>query len=104
MTKRFHISVSTTDFDASVRDYSTRLGARPDVVIANRYARWRTEILNFTVSCKPGQPGGLIRHIGFEDEAEAAFREGRDANGITWEYFDGHAQDAEIKKLEDEHL
>jgi len=97
--KRFHISVSTADFEASVRDYTARLGAPPDVSIPGRYARWRTDLLNFTVSCKPGQPGGIIRHIGFEDEALSNFREEQDVNGITWEYFDEPSQGHEIEKL-----
>jgi hypothetical protein len=97
--KRFHISVSTTDFDASMRDYSARLGAKPDMTVAGRYARWRTELLNFTISCKPGQPGGLVRHIGFEDDGEAALREEQDVNGITWEYFSEPVQQEEIKRL-----
>lgn len=99
MTKRFHISVSTTDFGGSVADYTARLEAKPDVVIPGRYARWRTDLLNFSISCKPDQPGGLIRHIGFEDANEATFREEHDVNGITWEYFSEPAQQEEIRKL-----
>ena len=73
MSKKFHISISTTDFDASVRDYSARLESVPDVVVPNRYARWRTDLLNFSISCKPAQPGGIIRHIGFEDSGAHEF-------------------------------
>jgi hypothetical protein len=98
-SKRFHISVSTTDYDASVADYSARLGTKPDAVIPGRYARWRTDLLNFSISCKPDQPGGIIRHIGFEDEAELVFREEQDRNGITWEYFTESAQTEEIEKI-----
>jgi len=96
---RFHISVSTTDFGTSVRDYTARLQTKPDVMIAGRYARWRTDLLNFTVSCKPDQPGGIIRHIGFEDADASVFREEQDANGIVWEYFTESQQQEEIKKL-----
>jgi hypothetical protein len=99
MTKRFHISISTMDFDGSVADYTVRLGAKPDVVVQGRYARWRTDLLNFSISCKPGQPGGIIRHIGFENETEILFREEQDVNGVTWEYFAESAQQEEIKKL-----
>ena len=99
MTKRFHISVSTTDFNASLEDYTNRLGAKPDRVLPGRYARWRTELLNFTVSCKPDQPGGIIRHIGFEDDTASGFHEERDTNGIQWEVFTRDAQDDEIGKL-----
>jgi catechol 2,3-dioxygenase-like lactoylglutathione lyase family enzyme len=101
--KRFHISISTADFEASVRDYTARLGAKPDVTVQGRYARWRTDLLNFSISCKPDQKGGLVRHIGFEDADEAVFREERDANGITWEYFSEPAQQEEIGKLVEAH-
>ena len=96
--KRFHISISTADYDASVADYSNRLGQAPDVEIKGRYARWRTELLNFTVSCKPGQPGGTVRHIGFEDDGEVAFREVLDVNDIVWEYFSQSVQEQEVKE------
>lgn len=95
---RFHISIAVTDFAASVADYSKRLGATPSIVSEGRYALWRTELLNFTISCKPGQAGGVVRHIGFEDEAEKTFREEKDANGITWEYFSKQTQEKEIEE------
>jgi catechol 2,3-dioxygenase-like lactoylglutathione lyase family enzyme len=98
-TKRFHISISTTDFNASLRDYTVRLDAEPDVVIPGRYARWRTDLLNFSISCKPDQTGGIIRHIGFEDDSLNGFTEEQDANGVTWEYFDEPSQQEEIGKL-----
>lgn len=96
--KRFHISIAVEDFAASVFDYSKRLGAPPCVVKENRYALWRTELLNFSISCKPGQPAGLVRHIGFEDGSETGLREETDVNGIIWEYFTPRAQEQEIKE------
>lgn len=96
--KRFHISISTEDFNASLADYTRRLGAKPCTLVDGRYALWRTELLNFTLSCKPGQKGVVIRHIGFEDDAEGAFREETDTNGITWEYFSREAQEKETKE------
>jgi len=99
MTRRVHISVSTTDYEGSLRDYTQRLGMKPDVTIPGRYARWRTDLLNFSISCKPDQPGGIIRHIGFEEDASPDFREERDVNGITWEYFDEPSQSQEIATL-----
>ena len=50
------------------------------------------------VVCKPGQKAGMVRHIGFEDDAEKKFREEKDANGITWEYFSKEAQRKEIEE------
>lgn len=94
--KRFHISIAVADFAASVEDYSKRLGAQPQVVSEGRYALWRTELLNFSISCKSGQQSGLVRHIGFEDSAEKIFREEKDVNGIIWEYFSKETQQQEI--------
>jgi catechol 2,3-dioxygenase-like lactoylglutathione lyase family enzyme len=95
--KRFHISIAVDDYDASVADYTKRLGCAPDKQIKGRYARWRTELLNFTISCKLDQAGGVIRHIGFEDDDAPGFSEHTDANRITWEYFSKEAQDEEIE-------
>jgi len=95
--KRFHISISVDDLEASIADYSARLGCAPGVVVAGRYARFRTETLNFTLSCKPGQPGGIIRHLGFEDPSVSGFSEETDRNGIVWESFSLHTQNDEIE-------
>ncbi len=96
--KRFHISIAVADFSGSVADYSARLGGKPCVVKEGRYALWRTDLLNFSISCKPEQPVGVVRHIGFEDDSENGFREECDANGITWEYFSKDAQQKEIEE------
>lgn len=96
--KRFHISIATDNYAASVADYSSRLGCKPCVEKEGRYALWRTGILNFSISCKPDQKGGLVRHIGFEDETAKNFSEEKDANGIIWEYFSKEAQEKEIRE------
>lgn len=96
--KRFHLSIAVVDYAASVTDYSRRLGVAPCVTKEGRYALWRTELLNFSISCKPGQIPGTVRHVGFEDDAESGFREEKDANGITWEYFSREAQAREIEE------
>lgn len=95
--KRFHISIAVSDFAASVADYSKRLGCAPSVSVDGRYALWRTELLNFTISCKEGQASGVVRHIGFEDAYEKTFREEQDVNGIAWEYFSSENQMQEVK-------
>src|SRR5262249_9542673 len=94
----FHISIAADDYAASVADYSRRLGCRPCVEKVGRYALWRTDILNFSISCKPDQKSGVVRHIGFEDNAIENFSEEKDANRIIWEYFDKAAQEKEIKE------
>jgi catechol 2,3-dioxygenase-like lactoylglutathione lyase family enzyme len=95
--KRFHISIAVADFTAAMADYSRRLGVEPCVVEDGRYALWRNDLLNFSISCKPGQASGVVRHIGFEDDAVEVFREEEDTAGITWEYFNQAAQLAEIR-------
>jgi catechol 2,3-dioxygenase-like lactoylglutathione lyase family enzyme len=94
--KRFHISIAVPDYAAAVTDYSKRLGASPCVSLEGRYALWRTDLLNFSISCKVGQPAGVVRHIGFEDDAIQGFREETDSAGIVWEYFTKETQMEEI--------
>ena len=96
--KRFHISIAVADFAASLADYSRRLGCKPAVLVQGRYALWKTDLLNFTISCKAGQPASVIRHIGFEDDTEPSFREEKDVNSITWEYFSAENQMQEVKE------
>ena len=95
--KRFHISISVQDFAAAVADYSLRLEVGPCVINEGRYALWRTELLNLSISRKEDQPAGMVRHIGFEDDAAVGFREERDTVGIVWEYFSAEAQRQEIE-------
>ncbi len=96
--KRFHISIAVSDFAASLAEYTKRLGCEPILLVEGRYALWKTDLLNFTISCKEGQQAGVIRHIGFEDAAEKNFREEMDVNGITWEYFSSEGQMQEVKE------
>ena len=94
--KRFHLSIAVADFAASVADYSKRLGAAPCAVKEGRYALWRTDILNFSISCKPDEVPGRVRHLGFEDSSATGFAEETDVNGLVWETFTTEAQEQEI--------
>ena len=94
--KRFHISIAVADFSASVADYSKRLGAAPVALKEGRYALWKTDILNFSISCK-GEATGL-RHLGFEDGSATGFTEEVDVNGLVWETFTPQAQLDEISE------
>jgi catechol 2,3-dioxygenase-like lactoylglutathione lyase family enzyme len=98
MSKRFHIAIATDDLEASVRDYTKRLGATPEVLVKGRYALWRTDILNLSISYGSGASPGTVRHIGFEDDSLSAFTREEDVNGITWEYFSEKEQKKEIRK------
>ncbi|MGE0754697.1 MAG: hypothetical protein AB7L92_06005 [Alphaproteobacteria bacterium] len=94
--RRFHISIAVDNFSASLAEYSKRLGCEPEITQDGRYALWRTDLLNFTISCRKDQLPTRVRHIGFEDDSLHGFSEQTDCNGIVWEYFSPAAQQAEI--------
>ena len=96
--KRFHISLAVADLDASIADYSARLGQPPQAVVAGAYAMWRTDQLNFAIKQQP-EHAGQLRHVGFEDEDAHGFTSQTDVNGIAWESFSALAQDLRIISL-----
>ena len=93
--KRFHITLAVRDLDDSIVDYSARLGQRPSATVEGKYAMWRTDLLNFSINQLPGR-AGLLRHLGFEDDAAEGFTSTTDVNGIEWEHFGTTEQDARI--------
>lgn len=93
--KRFHIALAVADLNASIADYSCRLGQPPQLVVANTYALWRTEQLNFSIN-QQAEGAGQVRHVGFEDDDITGFRRDADVNGIEWENFSALAQDLRI--------
>lgn len=99
MPKKFHLAIATHNIEATVQDYSRRLGAAPCVVVPGAYALWRTATLNFSVRQAPTCQPGELRHLGWEDEAATAFSTDVDCNGILWETFAAAHQAAEIKEL-----
>lgn len=96
--KRFHIALAVADLQASIDDYTVRLGQRPDVVVAGAYAMWRTDILNFSINEAPHKAGQL-RHVGFEDDDAHGFDCSEDVNGIHWEHFSAAEQDRRIDEV-----
>ena len=96
--KRFHIALAVDDLDTSIKDYSQRLQQEPTVIVAEKYAMWRTDTLNFSINQIPGQAGQL-RHVGFEDEAKEGFSSDFDSNGLGWEHFSPDAQDQKIVEM-----
>ena len=96
--KRFHIALAVDDLDTSIKDYSQRLEQEPTVVVAKKYAMWRTDTLNFSINQVPEQAGQL-RHVGFEDEAKEGFSSDFDTNGLEWEHFSPGAQDQKIVEM-----
>ena len=96
--KRFHIALAVDDLDTSIKDYSQRLEQEPTVVVAKKYAMWRTDTLNFSINQVLGRAGQL-RHVGFEDEAKEGFSSDFDTNGLEWEHFSPDAQDQKIVEM-----
>ncbi len=94
--KKFHISLAVTNIQESVVEYSTKFGIEPEVVIDGKYALWRTECLNFSISCKP-EIAGQMRHLGFENPQAQSFATSTDCNGILWEDFTEQMQKEEIE-------
>jgi hypothetical protein len=97
MNKKFHIAINSTDLNASISDYTLRLGCEPCVIVQNDYALWRTEFLNFSVRCS-GDSSNL-RHLGWEDATALKFSKDIDCNGITWEKFTASQQQEEIESI-----
>lgn len=98
MTRRFHIALSVQDVAASVAEYSQRLGCKPEVVVAQEYALWRTAQLNFSIR-QTAEAAGSLRHVGWEDDAADGFSKDSDVNGLVWEQFSPQAQREEITRL-----
>jgi hypothetical protein len=93
--KRFHIAIAVRDLQASIDDYSLRLGQVPAAVVEGKYAMWRTDILNFSINQIP-ERAGQLRHVGFEDDAVEGYSSDQDVNGLEWESFSQKEQDDRI--------
>lgn len=93
--KRFHIALAVAHLDASIADYSERLGQPPTAVVPGLYAMWRTGLLNFSINETPDKAGQL-RHVGFEDDAVDGYSKSVDVNGLEWELFSVEEQDRRI--------
>lgn len=98
MDKKFHIAVAVSDIEATVQEYSLRLGAEPVLIVEDEYALWRTATLNFSIRKTTDTPG-TVRHVGWEDPNAAGFTREKDANGLTWERFTQEDQQKEITQL-----
>ena len=93
--KRFHIALAVADLDASIADYSARLGQKPQAVVNGTYAMWRTEQLNFSIRQEPAQAGRICQ-LGFEDDAAQTFSSSTDVNDIEWQRFSTLEQDLRL--------
>ncbi len=97
--RRLHIALATDNINATIDDYSRRLGCPPCTTIPGEYALWRTEALNLSVRQDAALPPGSLRHLGWEDPTATAFSMETDVNGIVWERFAAHHQAEEIQAL-----
>jgi catechol 2,3-dioxygenase-like lactoylglutathione lyase family enzyme len=101
--RRIHVALAVDDLDATITDYSTRLGAQPVAVVPGKYALWRTAAVNLSVNA--GTPSAQrLRHLGFEDDGATEKTEDRDPNGITWESFSPSWQDEALVRAYGEPL
>lgn len=97
--RRLHLALATDNIEATIDDYSRRLGSPPCTTIPGEYALWRTDTLNLSVRHDFTLPPGSLRHLGWEDPTATAFSMETDVNGIVWERFDAHHQAEEIQAL-----
>jgi len=97
--KKLHIAISTNKIEETIKDYSVRLGSPPCSFVANEYALWRTDSLNFSIRQDSNCATGELRHLGWEDDSAPSFSEEKDVNGITWERFSAQQQADEINAL-----
>ena len=95
--QKLHLALAVKYLNRSIAEYSRRLGCGPVTVAESRYALWRTESLNFSISQIP-EKAGQLRHLGFESFNLSEMFSDRDANGIEWEYFTAEQQRQEIIK------
>ena len=97
--KKLHIAISTNQIEASVDDYSQRLGCEPCSFIPGEYALWRTEQLNLSIRQDDTCAAGELRHLGWEDPKANEFSQETDVNGIVWENFSAQHQADEINEI-----
>lgn len=94
--RKLHIAIGVNDIAASVADYTQRLGIGPVLVVPGEYALWRTDTINLSIRRVAADTAGQLRHLGWEDDACAAFTVETDVNGIQWECFSSEQQAGEI--------
>jgi catechol 2,3-dioxygenase-like lactoylglutathione lyase family enzyme len=73
--KRFHVHVSVTSLERSIRFYSSLFGTAPSVVKPD-YAKWMLEDprVNFAISAR-GRAATGIDHLGIQVEDDAELQE-----------------------------
>jgi catechol 2,3-dioxygenase-like lactoylglutathione lyase family enzyme len=95
---RFHVALAVDDLEATIADYSARLGADPVAVVSDKYALWRTPEVNLSVNADT-EGTERLRHLGFEDDAAAEMTSDHDVNGVMWERFNATWQDEGLVRV-----
>jgi catechol 2,3-dioxygenase-like lactoylglutathione lyase family enzyme len=98
MMRRIHIALAVDDLEATIADYSARLGSPPVAVVAGKYALWRTLEVNLSVNAD-SDSAERLRHLGFEDDDAIEMTSEHDVNGVMWERFDATWQDEGLVRV-----
>ena len=94
---KIHIALAVKDLEKSISEYKQRLGCKPVAIAKGRYALWRTDILNLSIT-QDAENAGMLRHLGFESSEAARMVSDYDTDGFKWEYFTAEQQRLEIIK------
>ena len=103
MAKRVHIALSVKNLQESINDYTKRLGVNPSFIANDKYALFRTDTINLSITQNIDTVCSL-RHLGFEDDETTEFQEEIDVNGIKWEKFNQQQQENEIMEFYPEEI
>ena len=96
--KKLHLAIGVEDIEKSVLEYEQEFG-KPDLVIPNEYALWRTATINLSIRKTNKEEVGKLRHLGWEKESVDSFTSKVDCNGILWEEFNADNQADEINEI-----
>ena len=90
-----HIALAVKDLEEAICEYSRKFACEPTAIASKRYALWRTDSLNISITQIPDKAGQL-RHLGFESQGLSEMYSEHDNDGIEWEYFTAEQQRQEI--------
>ena len=93
--KKLHLALAVNCLEVSVAEYSRLLGSQPIAIAKNRYALWRTNEVNLSITEQPDKVGTL-RHLGFEDSEASQIASQYDSSGFEWVHFTAEQQRQEI--------
>jgi hypothetical protein len=93
--QRIHIALAVKNLDESIKDYAQRLAVQPSFVANDKYALFRTDMLNLSIT-QDQENAGQLRHLGVENSQAQDCTYDYDVNGIKWENFQQQHQENEI--------